>query len=241
MIFNNKYEKKNLIGKGRTGIIYKVLDNKINKFYALKFISKLENIENFKKEFEKQIEIMKNIKNKYIIDLKDNFYDNINKGYCIVMELCDEDLRIILNKYKPNGLSLNIINKIFIQLNDVLKEMRSKNYTLLNLKPENILIKYTDTNKNNFDIKLTDFMFSTNKHNFSINETLNYMAPEIENYNYNDKCDLWSLGVLLYELYTNKYIFDSNNPKERIINRYEGKIINETDNEVINKLIKKLI
>ena len=152
MIFNNKYEQKNLIGKGRTGIIYKVLDNKINKFYALKFISNIENIENFKKEFEKQIEIMKNIKNKYIIDLKDNFYDNINKGYCIVMELCDEDLRIIINKYKPNGLPLNIINKIFIQLNDVLKEMRAKNYIHLNLKPENILIKYTDTNKNNFDI-----------------------------------------------------------------------------------------
>ena len=39
MIFNNRYELKNLIGKRRFGIVYKVLDNESNKFYALKFIS----------------------------------------------------------------------------------------------------------------------------------------------------------------------------------------------------------
>ena len=35
----------------------------------------------------KKIEIMKNVKNKYIIKLKDNFYDKLNEGYCIVMEI----------------------------------------------------------------------------------------------------------------------------------------------------------
>ena len=98
--------------------------------------------------------------------------------------------------------------------------MRDKNYTHRDLKPENILIKYTDKNKINFDIKLSDFGLTTNEintsiHNFSKAGDQNYMAPEIETYNYNNKCDLWSLGVILYELYTNKYIFDSNNPKER--------------------------
>ena len=67
------------------------------------------------------------------------------------------------------------------------------------------------------------------------------MAPEIETNYYNNKCDLWSLGVILYELYTNKYIFYSNNLIEQNNNRYEGKIVKETDNEMINKLIKKLI
>ena len=140
MIFNNKYELKKIIRKSEFSIIYEVLDNISNNFYALKFISNLENINKFKKEYEKEIEIMKNIKNKYIIELKDNFYDEINKGYCIVMELCDGNLKDILNKYKPNGLPLNIINKIFIQLNEALKAMRINNYSHRNLKPENILI-----------------------------------------------------------------------------------------------------
>ena len=246
MMFNNKYEQIKIIEKRRFVTIYEVLDKTFNKFYALKFISNIDNIDNFKEEYEKQIEVLKNIKNKYIIEIKDNFYDEINKGYCIVMELCDEDLRKILNKYKPNGLPLNIINKIFIQLNDALKVMRDKNFIHSNLKPENILIKYTDNNKNNFDIKLTDFGLSNNEiissfHTFSKSGSINYMAPEIETNNYNNKCDLWSLGVILYELYTNKYIFYSDNTKEQNDNRYEGKIVNETDNEMINKLIRKLI
>ena len=181
-----------------------------------------------------------------MIKIKDNFYDKANEGYCIVMELCDGDLRKILNKYKPKGLPLNIINKIFYQLNDVLIKMIKINYLHRDLKPENILIKYTDNNKNNFDIRLTDFGLSTKNihssvHTFSLAGSKNYMAPEVENYQYNNKCDLWSLGVILYELYTNKYIFDSEQPKEREINRYEGKIKNEIDNLMINKLIRKLI
>ena len=240
MIFNNKYQKENKIGKGLNKV-YKVKDKteNENKFYALKIIDDIEN-------YEKEIVLMKNIKSDYVIKLKDNFYDEINEGYCIVMELYDGNLRDILNKYKPNGLPLNIINKIFIQLNDALKVMRKKNYIHTDLKPENILIKYLDKDKINFDIKLTDFDYSSNNINSSIQThsycgTLIYMAPVIETYHYNNKCDLWSLGVILYELYTNKYIFYSNNKKEQDDNRYEGKITKETDNEMINKLIRKLI
>ena len=200
MIFGNKYEQKKLIGKGGIGVVYKVLDNKNNKFYALKFISNIKNVKKFKEEYEKHIRIMKNIKNKYIIELKDNFYDEINKGYCILMELYDENLRQILNRIKPNRIPLNIINKIFIQLNEALKTMRLKNISHRNIKPENILIKYTSTNKIKFDIKLTDFEFLTNEINSFINikGIKYYKAPELKSNNYNDKNDLWSLGILLY-------------------------------------------
>ncbi len=76
---------------------------------------------------------MKNIKNKYIIELKDNFYEK-NEGYYIVMELCDGNLRDILKKYKPRGLQLNLVNNIFIQLNEALKTMIEKGQIHRDLK-----------------------------------------------------------------------------------------------------------
>jgi len=188
---------------------------------------------------------MKKLKNKYIIELKDHFFDEKNKGYCIVMELCDGNLRDILDKNK-SGLSINIINKIFMQLNEALKGMIKKGFIHRDLKPENILIKYADKNKDNFDIKLTDFGFSSDDIGSSIKNHSNagtekYKAPEVDNNKYNKKCDLWSLGIILYELYTNKYIFESKDPQERKNNRENGKIVNETDNDILNKLIRNLL
>jgi len=242
MNFKGKYQQIKIIKPGPFGTLFEVSEiNNDKEHFALKMMAK-ESID----EYENEIKVMKKIKSKYIIELKDNFYDEKNKGYCIVMELCDGDLRDILNKYKPKGLPLDVINKIFIQLNDALKAMIDIEFTHRDLKPENILIKYLDKDKNNFDIKLTDFGLSINEIYSTINEhskggTKNYMAPEIEKFNYNNKCDLWSLGVILYELYTNNYIFYSNDPKVENDNRYNGKITKETNNKNINKLVRKLI
>ena len=241
--FNNKYKSKEIIGKGGFGNVFKVSEIGKNNLYALKFIRK-KDVDDEK--YQNEIEIMKVLNkknNKYIIRLIENF-EIENQAHCIVMELCDGSLKDILKKYKPNGLPLDIIKKIFKQLNEALKTMIDEGYTHRDLKPDNILIKYTDTNKNDFDIKLTDFGLSTNEissfaQTHSNAGTEKYMAPEInknkdESNKYNNKCDLWSLGIILYELYTNKYIFDSDE------SRNLGKV-KETDNEMINKLIRKLI
>jgi len=153
---NNKYKPEKIIGQGTFGIIYKVLKVEAVEFYALKFITIAnKNREKIKQEFDKELNVMKAMnktKNKNIIELKDNFFDENNNGYCIVMELCDGNLKDILEKKEnKSGLPLNIINKIFMQLNEALKTMISKEIIHRDLKPENILIKYTD--KNNFDCK----------------------------------------------------------------------------------------
>ena len=159
MIFGDKYQYVKIIAHGLWGIIYEVKD-KLNEqnHYALKFMTN-----ELLSEYEKEIEIRKDIKSKYIIQLIDYFNDKTNGGYCIVLELADGDLKDILNKYKPKGLPLNMINKIFFQLNDALYAMNNinneKKYIHRDLKPENILVKYTDKYKYNFDIKLTDFGF----------------------------------------------------------------------------------
>ena len=123
MTFNNKYVMFKVLNQGIYGTLFEVFEkSKKKKHYALKLIK--NSLSSF---YQKEIEVLKNknIKSKYIIELKDKFYDGTNKGYCIVMELCDGDLKDILNKYKPKGLPLNLIKKIFIQLNEALKIMKS--------------------------------------------------------------------------------------------------------------------
>ena len=136
MSFSDKYQMIRVIKHGPFGTIFEV-KKKLNEknHYALKLLKK-----DLSSDYQKEIEVMKYIsrKSKYIIQLKDYYYDKINDGYCIVMELCDGDLRQILNKYKPNGLPLNMIKKIFSQLNEALKVMINNDYTHRNLKPENI-------------------------------------------------------------------------------------------------------
>ncbi len=203
MIFKEKYQSKAIINNGAFGIIFKVVEIGTNNYFALKFISIFEKSEEEKKKIEEdyntESNVMKNIQNKYIIEYKENFFDIKNNGFCIIMELCDGNLRNILNNYKPNGLPLDLIIKIFKQLNEALKTMRESELIHRDLKPENILIKYTDTNKTNFDIKLADFGLTAYNIN-SIIQTQSknagtpiYRAPEVESLHYNNKCDLWRL------------------------------------------------
>ena len=149
MAFNGKYQIIRIINSESSyGTLYEVeeISGKKNHF-ALKYMKK-----KYSSQYEKEIEIMKKIKCKYIVEYKDDFYDKTNDGYCIVMELCDGDLKKILDEIKPKGLPLNMIKKIFVQLNEALKLIIEKGYYHRDLKPDNILIKYTDKNKINFVI-----------------------------------------------------------------------------------------
>ncbi len=144
-----KFNFKNIIGKGGFGNVYKALDLNTEENVAIKQI--IFEDEEEKSSIINEINLMKSINSYYSIKVIDNFIDD--KLYYIIMELCDDNLH---NYVKKNGkLKIEVIQKILIQLNDVLRFMKQKNINHRDIKPQNILIKYT--NKNDFIIKLTDF------------------------------------------------------------------------------------
>jgi calcium-dependent protein kinase len=81
------------------------------------------------------------------------------------------------------------------------------------LKPENILIAYKNKSNNYPNIKICDFsmskMVSKQSSEKTVVGSLYYVAPEVLNKNYNEKCDLWSCGVIMYFLLTKKVPFSS--------------------------------
>ena len=144
------------------------------------------------------------------------------------------------------------IFKIFLQVNKIFKTMEEKNIVHRDLKPENILVKFIDEKHEYFIIKLTYYGCSKRLESFSYKNiittkhigTLLYMAPEIlKGKQYNYKCDLWSLGLIIYKLYFN-HIPIIGASELAIKNNLENFNINElekTKNKNLDDLIRKLL
>jgi serine/threonine protein kinase len=67
-----------------------------------------------------------------------------------------------------------------------------------------------------------------------------YNAPDI-NISSSDKCILYSIGLILYKLKTGEYIFEGNDLLDILINKKDNKIKSDTNDPILNKLIKKLV
>ena len=197
-----KYEFIAPLGKGGFGAVFRIRDKKVFNEYVLKMISK-QNTN--KKYFDKEKNFLLKVKGTNIVKLIDYYEDNKSDYYYFIFEKMEGDLQQLLDTKYKNGMPLEMIKKIFSQLNSALKLMKNFEISHRDLKPANILYSYIDSNKNDFIIKLADFGLATNLKNTKIATyagTPFYMAPEIEKEKYSDKCDLYSLGIILYQLKT---------------------------------------
>jgi len=124
-----------------------------------------------------------------------------HNNFYIVTELCkggDLTGRISGIKMTENKAAL-MIKQILRGIN----YMHAKNLIHRDMKPDNVLMASTDTN--NLDLKLADFGFSTFYDpkvalKMSLGSPM-YMAPEVLNKKeYNEKADLWSVGIITFEI-----------------------------------------
>ena len=248
-IFNQKYKfiDINPIKRGAFGDIYKIRDKKVKTEYILKKLRKEDPNEDIKgtdeQTFEKEKNFLINVKGKNILNIIDYYSDKDDKYYYFILEKMDGDLEKMIKNNK-NGLSSNLIRKIFSQINSGLKIMHNKGKAHRDLKPENILFSYTNDEKTDFIIKIGDFGLSTDLNSTTLGSNAGtelYKAPEIDNGKYSNKCDLYSIGIILYFLKTGEYIFDGKNYTDKLDNKKYNKIKKDTDDAKLNKLIRKLV
>ena len=215
--------------------MYIGVDENDNK-YAIKKIYKKNDIK-YLNLVEKEIEIMEKLNHKNIVKLYDKIHTD--KHIFLIMELCDGDLN---NYIKNNVLSENVIKEIMKQLIEVLKYIMDNNIVHRDLKPHNILI-----NKD-YTLKLADFGFAKEFKETLLTDTVCgsplYMAPEILNHHkYNIKSDLWSVGVILYEMVMKAHPFKALNITEltNVINKKKPIFLNVDIDPECKKLIEKLL
>ena len=197
-----------------------------------------------KKEYENEINFLKNVKGKNILNIIDYYQDDKDIFYYIILEKMDGDLEKLINEKYKKGMKSSLIRKIFSQINSGLKDMLKKGKCHRDLKPSNILYSYINEEKTNFIIKLGDFGLSTDLKStqYASNAgTKRFKAPEVEEGKFSNKCDLYSIGIILYYLKTGEYIFDGKRELDILNNKDKNIIKKDTDDELLNKLIRKLV
>ena len=185
--------------------------------------------EDSKKQIYNEASIMKKLLHPNVISFKDVFKDTKLDYFYIVMEYAnDGDLskKIKTQKNKIIGekyFSEEKIMQYFYQICRGLQYIHSKNIIHRDIKSQNIFLM------KNGKIKIGDFgiakaLTNTKNNATTIIGTPYYFSPEIINGEpYNYKTDIWSLGVVLYEMCCLKLPFESNNIAQLSIKIMKGK------------------
>jgi DNA helicase-2/ATP-dependent DNA helicase PcrA len=191
-----KYEIIEWLGGGRFGDVFLARDTIIDKDFALK-VSRMrrEEVAMLKDEAR----LLASLSHPNIV----RFYniDFIENKFVLVMEYVKgNDLRDVITE---GGTGIEYSLKIIKQITDALVYAHGNNVLHRDLKPENILITDEETASR---VKITDFGLAKFIRSGSISAssagTPIYMAPEAWAGSFSEKSDIWSLGIIFYELLT---------------------------------------
>ncbi len=165
-------------------------------FYAIKSISKKNLTDKDLEDLIKEVDIISCLDHPNIIKFYETYHD---KSYFhIVMELCKG--KEVLDRIAEDGrIKEKKVCMVIMKVLLAISYCHSRGVTHRDLKPENILFETLDSES---EIKLIDFGLSRKVFNdekmHTILGTPYYVAPEVLQGEYDEKCDIWSIGALTY-------------------------------------------
>ena len=200
------------LGSGAFGSVFLAENKKTKEKVAIKKINHKNMNDKQKMKVKNEVTNMMMMKCSNSIEFKDMYKDN--DYYYIIMELCDCNLEEYIKE--KGGLNSLQVLPILNQLNNAFEIMVKNEIIHGDLKADNILLKYTDSDKKNFIVKIGDFglSYELSCTGYADNHIGNIYtaAPEIfSNKVYNNKCDLWSIGCIIYFMKFQKYPFSGKN------------------------------
>ena len=214
---NKRYSYILQIGSGTSATVHLMNDNEKNRKVAMKKIDASEMKDTEKERVQKEVENMKSMNIPTFIEFYD--YENDNDDQKIYMEYADQgtlENKIAQKKKEGKDFTEEEIFDYLIDILLALYTLNKKGIVHRDIKSENILLKTDKINEKNVTIaKLSDLGLGRQIEGvtgaYTTCGTAYYVSPEIaageKKYSYN--ADIWSLGIVLYELITkNKPWFD---------------------------------
>lgn len=256
----NGYTFTEFIGAGGFGSVYKA--NKDVNTYAIKVFREEYILQEYKQSgqnnrIQREIDIMKTVSHPFLVKYVDDFKGNdLNvPSYFLVMEYAEGETlqKLIKNRALKSEAQIITIFKNILEgikgLHQVRGDDESKGIIHRDLKPENIIVNGDRVKILDYGIsKVIDYTALTSTGNF-LGSPL-YSSPEqiTDSKNIDKRSDLYTLGVILYEMLTSKVPYEFNNLPELIDKiknespipprRYFADITNKFEN-IIFKLLEK--
>lgn len=228
------------LGKGKFGRVYLAKEKSTGFVCALKVLHKSELQQGkVEKQTRREIEIQSNLAHPNILKLYGHFHDS--KRIFLILEFAGKG-ELYKHLRKENRFPEWKAAQYIAQMASALKYLHKKHVMHRDIKPENILVGIHG------EVKISDFGWSVHAPNNRRNTmcgTLDYLPPEMlkpgnsDNY-YNQRVDLWSLGVLMYEFLVGEAPFeDTPTMTQRRIARCEMSVPTFVSSEA-KDLIKKV-
>jgi len=206
--FQDEYKQGAMVGKGGFAVVHVAVKRSDPTVVVAAKLIKPEHLsKSMLKDQVEEVEIMRKLNHPNIVKLHDVF--SSRKRLVIVMEFCSGGQllkRIVKMHHKDGGPGYTeaVAANVIRQIASAVQHMHNQGIVHRDLKPENIL--YANEGRNSA-IKITDFGLSKvlrGKQRMKMPcGTPNYVAPEVvdsKTKTYTNKCDMWSVGVIMYVL-----------------------------------------
>jgi len=239
------YEKVKLLGEGSFGEVWLVKHNILGKEFAMKIIDKTPYSNT--SQIINEINILKTLDHPNILKVLE-FHLTADKFY-IITDYCKEG-ELFHEIDKRTKFSERETSFILYQILQAVRYIHKMRVVHRDIKPENIMIMGREPN-GLLHVKLIDFgtakLFSEgNKHKALVGSSY-YIAPEVIRGKYDESCDLWSVGVIMYIMLTGTPPFNGDDDDEILkavsIGKYDTnldsyKALTPNAKDLLTKLLK---